>query len=612
MLLEDLYEAAVGKKRASAAMSTIISYIEKKMGFKLRKLGIEQYKNSNDAGFGMRYVEDGTTNCIRFNWAVGKSAEIESVDLWNGTKHDPNFHISFKGTSLAQSLPTLVKILKKPKIGSHPNVPEEALTEAKLGTKEPFTDYKQWKAALPKGCTFNGHELERAQCITKDFEGVAGEFNHDKGQGWIYSYHLDKKNLQEGLVTWEIDYDTEGGKEGTCTVRASKMSEAYKEAEEMLERKGIKVVAITNVRKLEESLNEAKKGEFTPESAIQDMIEKMESGRTFNRSEFVMAYHPENSWAFDEFVERHKDSLVVNGKRYGIAKGDKINAKGSKGSKTGADGEVIVAKGGTGEEYEVEIPEVDRITFSESIEHLEGLATALIRGSTNALFVAGRGGTGKTQTIEDTLEANGLADGNGYFKITGSASPIGIYTALYKNRTGIVMFDDCDGALESQDGRNIIKAATDTKKIRKIAWGKKSAGMFDPEDEPAKGEDAEGEDGLDDDDDRIPRHFQFTGRVIFISNLPLNKLDPDGALRTRAFIISIDPTPEEMFERMGEILHKIPLEAGSLSPKERDKVLAVVKTSRRAKDASLRTLVRALNLASSGAPNWEKLVMLYA
>jgi hypothetical protein len=367
-------------------------------------------------------------------------------------------------------------------------------------------------------------------------------------------------------------------------------------------------------------LAEAKKGEFTASSAIADMVQKLNDGRSFNRSEFIMNYHPENAHAYDDWVEEHKEKLVIAGKRISLPKGTKFGETSSKGEKIEghAGGSLIVAKGGSGEEYDVDVPEPDRITFSDSLDHLASLTDGLIKGAFNALFVAGRGGTGKTQTVEDTLSKAGLSDGAGYFKITGSASPIGIYAALYKNRDGIVLFDDCDGALESQDGRNIIKAATDTKKTRKIAWSKKSSGMYDPDSEPAptkkkSEEDAEGDDDADEiDDDRLPRHFTFTGRVIFISNLPINKLDPDGALRTRAFLISIDPTPEEIFQRMEEIVNHIRLESGDLSIKERKNVLDVVKSSRRANDASLRTLVRALNLASSGAPNWEKLVKLYA
>jgi hypothetical protein len=129
--------------------------------------------------------------------------------------------------------------------------------------------------------------------------------------------------------------------------------------------------------------------------------------------------------------------------------------------------------------------------------------------------------------------------------------------------------------------------------------------MIDPEFEDV--------DDMDESDDRIPKYFNFEGRIIFISNLPLNKLDPDKALRTRAFVISINPTPEELLERMEQILHKIPLEDGlSLTKKERENVLETVKGGKRKEEVSLRTLVRALNLAASGANNWETLVKLYA
>ena len=180
-----------------------------------------------------------------------------------------------------------------------------------------------------------------------------------------------------------------------------------------------------------------------------------------------------------------------------------------------------------------------------------------------------------------------------------------MYALLYHNRNGIIVFDDSDGALADQDGRNLIKSATDTKKVRKLVWTKKSSFIFDP--------DNEDEEQYEDDPQMAPKFFDFKGRIIFISNLPLNKLDPDGALRTRAFVVNVDPTDEELFERMEQILHKIKLEDGlELSKERREEVMKVVRTSKRKGDVSLRKLVRALNLCASNAPNWERLVELYA
>lgn len=249
------------------------------------------------------------------------------------------------------------------------------------------------------------------------------------------------------------------------------------------------------------------------------------------------------------------------------------------------------------------------IVKSVSITEEEMIAYDLSVDSDDSIYVTADGiqhhNTGKTQTVERVLHSHGLTDGNGYFKNTGSASAAGVYTLLYHNRNNIILFDDSDGALADQDARNLIKAATDTKKIRKMVWNKKSSFIFDPEqDDPEAHED---------DLDMAPKYFDFKGRIIFISNLPLNKLDPDGALRTRAFVINVDPTDQEMFEYMEKILHDIKLEEGlSLTKQEREDVLGVVKTSRRKGDVSLRKLVRALNLAASGATNWQKLVELYA
>ena len=260
-------------------------------------------------------------------------------------------------------------------------------------------------------------------------------------------------------------------------------------------------------------------------------------------------------------------------------------------------GREILTVDGVTKVKSVVLTDEDMVAYDLSVDALDGV------------YVTANGiqhhNTGKTQTVERVLHANGLEDGTGYFKNTGSASASGVYTLLYHHRHDIILFDDSDGALADQDARNIIKAATDTKKKRKLVWNKKSSFIFDP--------DQEDEEAYEDDLNMAPKFFDFEGRIIFISNLPLNKLDPDGALRTRAFVINVDPTDAELFTHMGNILHDIRLEDGlSLSKAEKEHVLSVVKSSKRKGDVSLRKLVRALNLAASGAPNWEKLVELYA
>ncbi|NBR23853.1 MAG: hypothetical protein EBU08_08815 [Micrococcales bacterium] len=269
---------------------------------------------------------------------------------------------------------------------------------------------------------------------------------------------------------------------------------------------------------------------------------------------------------------------------------------------------------GKREKIEVEGAEeedMDRMSYEEQLDSLKTGMKLLMSNATNALFLGGRGGTGKTQTVEDMLHAAGLSDGEGYFKITGSATPTGIYRILHDHKNEIILFDDSDSALADQEGRNLFKAASDTKKKRKLSWMKGGKNFVSPE---------EYEESGGDDENILPRSFEFTGKIIFISNLPLDKLDPDGALRTRGYVISIDPTNQEIYDFMEKIVNKIPLEVDySLSSRDRIAVIEVLR-SRKIKDksANLRSLVRGLNTcagvkAQGGSEEeWRRFVRMFA
>lgn len=266
--------------------------------------------------------------------------------------------------------------------------------------------------------------------------------------------------------------------------------------------------------------------------------------------------------------------------------------------------EVVDVPGATEED-------LDRMSYEEQLNSLKTGMKLLMSNATNALFLGGRGGTGKTQTVEDMLHSAGLSDGEGYLKVTGSATPVGIYRILHQHKDDIVLFDDSDTALADQEGRNLFKAASDTKKKRKISWMKGGKNFVSAEEYEAMGEP---------DDDTLPRSFEFTGKIIFISNLPLDKLDPDGALRTRGYVISIDPTNEEIYDYMVKIVDKIPLEVDyALSSQKRKEVIEVLR-SRKIKDksANLRSLVRALNTRAGvesqggGTEEWKKFVKMFA
>jgi hypothetical protein len=128
---------------------------------------------------------------------------------------------------------------------------------------------------------------------------------------------------------------------------------------------------------------------------------------------------------------------------------------------------------------------------------------------------------------------------------------------------------------------------------------------FDPSDMDDEQIEQKVEDGY------YPKYFNFEGKIIFISNLNKNKLDPDGALRTRAFLVDVDPTNEDVANFMKKICNTLPLEDGlSLTEEERLEVVdVIVKTG---KELNLRKLVRGLNIRAAGMPDWEGLIKRYA
>lgn len=338
---------------------------------------------------------------------------------------------------------------------------------------------------------------------------------------------------------------------------------------------------------------------------VEDMLDgilDMVAMPNFSKGKVYSAYKGAGMKIFDQLEMMYPDLIVKSGTKYAWGgspkdlqrvKKDKekiLSSIGSVGAK--------VTKGSAKETYAAagNIEEIEnnreRLSFEKQLLDLENLVKLTVNGAANALFVSGKGGVGKTHTTEKILSSMGLRDGGGYFKNTGSASAAGMYSLLFRYKNDIIFFDDSDDALKDQESRNLLKAATDTKKIRKLVWNKMGKNVVD-------NEEMTDEEILD--QGLIPRFFEFTGKIIFISNLDLDKLDPDGALRTRAFIINIDPTEVEIYDFMEKIVGDIQLEDGlSLDLKSRKHVVDLLRKGKSKQSANLRKLSRGLNM-SAGA-----------
>jgi predicted AAA+ superfamily ATPase len=145
---------------------------------------------------------------------------------------------------------------------------------------------------------------------------------------------------------------------------------------------------------------------------------------------------------------------------------------------------------------------MNRIATRFSI--LNKMSCACINSDIRALIVSGPPGVGKSFGVEQQLEMYSTFDRLAnkkvrYEIVKGAMSALGLYATLYKfsDPKNVLVFDDCD-IFHDEDALNILKAALDSGKRRKIFWNTDSRKLRE---------------------EGIPPSFDFKGSVIFITNL---------------------------------------------------------------------------------------------
>ena len=152
---------------------------------------------------------------------------------------------------------------------------------------------------------------------------------------------------------------------------------------------------------------------------------------------------------------------------------------------------------------------------------------------------------------------------------------------LFENNKSIIVFDDCDSILKDPVALNLLKSALDSYGKRIISW---NADMRDED---------------------LPRSFEFTGRVIFISNLSQDSIDQ--AIRSRSMMIDLSMTPIQKIERMEAIAKSDEFLPEYDANIKADALNLIRELKDVAKEISLRTLISVTKIRASNPKDYKDL-----
>jgi hypothetical protein len=214
--------------------------------------------------------------------------------------------------------------------------------------------------------------------------------------------------------------------------------------------------------------------------------------------------------------------------------------------------------------------------------NLRNLTRMVGKGIQPSLVVTGMAGMGKTHIVKDTLQQLGLRESFEFVHFKGRATAAGLYITLYENSDKIVVLDDCDSVFKDDDAVNILKGALDSYDTRYISY------ITSRELKDSYG-------------NAVPKQFNFTGRVIFISNYEQSRIDE--AIKSRSFVQDISMSTEQVFLRMEQLINKI---EPAIKKEHKVQALEIMKCINEKYDGveiNIRSLIKASRIIAMGFDN---------
>ena len=234
--------------------------------------------------------------------------------------------------------------------------------------------------------------------------------------------------------------------------------------------------------------------------------------------------------------------------------------------------------------------------LNDRFEILEEMTLAAVAGDVRALIVSGPGGLGKSFTVDKALDC--LPEQQ-WTAIRGTVNKTGLYKTLYQYRFpgNVIVFDDADRIFFDDDCLNLLKAACDTMKERKISY----LSEFKLVDEETA--------------EVIPRQFVFEGTVIFITNQDFDTVIESGskiaphmeALITRAHYIDLAmKTRRDYMIRIRQVVRQGMLRDHGLNKQQEQEVLDFIDDNQgKLRELSLRMALKLSTLMKT-TKDWKR------
>ena len=241
-------------------------------------------------------------------------------------------------------------------------------------------------------------------------------------------------------------------------------------------------------------------------------------------------------------------------------------------------------------------PVVSEFGINQRFAFVEQMVDMIVTKTLPSAVITGEGGLGKSYTVLKSLEKNGFKNltdlsnfevgakvnkAKSYTVVKGYSTAKGLYRTLFENNGMVIVFDDCDSILKDDVAKNLLKGALDSYSKRYISW------MADMR------------------DDDLPKSFEFTGSIVFVSNMALDKIDQ--AIRTRSLVVDLTMTEAQKVERMVVIANSEEF-LPEISSVAKSQALAFLKTNAGViPNMSLRSLIAVTKIANTGNPQWKDL-----